>query len=135
MPVPSLRKLDAFLGDETVRFVLTGGGVALLFYVLTFGFIRMGVTPFPATLTAYAIGFATSYTIQHAWTFRGRQAHGRAFPRYLAAQLVAALVASAVARSCGRAGLPTALVALAPTLTGSALSYLLSRYWVFSLRS
>lgn len=132
--LPFRRDLGGLLRNQTVRFVITGGGAALLFYVLTYAFIRSDAPPFAGTLAAYAIAFATSYTVQHAWTFQGRQAHSSSFPRYLAAQIAAALLASTTARLCGGLGAPVALTALASTLTASALSYVLSRYWVFADR-
>lgn len=132
--LPSRRDLGGLLRNQTVRFVITGSGAAFLFYVLTYAFIRWGAPPFGGTLAAYAIAFVTSYTIQHAWTFQGRQAHSTSFPRYLAAQVAAALVASTTARVCGGFDAPVALTALASTLAGSALSYVLSRYWVFADR-
>lgn len=133
-PLPIRRDLDRLLRNQTVRFLITGSGAALLFYLLTYAFIRSGATPFGGTLAAYALAFVTSYTIQHAWTFQGRQAHARSFPRYLAAQVAAALAASTTARLFGSLGATPALTALASTLVSGVLGYILSRYWVFAER-
>ncbi len=123
------------LQRETVRFLITGSGAAALFYVLTFVLIRIGAAPFAGTLLAYAIAFLVSYSLQHSWTFRGRQAHARSFPRYLVTQLCCAVVAALVARTVALAEAAPALTALASTLSGSALGYVLSKAWVFTERT
>lgn len=120
------------LQNETIRFVIAGSSAALLFYALTFAAIRLGAPPFAGTLGAYAITFLVSYSVQQSWTFRGRQGHARALPRYLAAQVTAAVVAGVAAHAVAGTGAGPAGAALASTLTGSALSYVLSKYWVFS---
>ena len=119
------------LQNETVRFLITGGSAACLFYTGTFVLILLGAPPFGSTLGAYGVAFLVSYSVQHSWTFRGRQAHARSFPRYLAAQLCAAGVAALTARSVAHGGAMPAVTALASTLSGSALSYVLSKGWVF----
>ena len=123
------------LESETIRFVITGGSAAAFFYLLTYALIELGAPPFNGTLAAYTVALVASYSVQHAWTFRGRQTHRRSFPRYLAAQAAAALVAGTVARACGQWGAPPAAVALASTLTGSGLSFVLSKFWVFAHRT
>lgn len=120
------------LQNETIRFVIAGSSAALLFYVLTFAAIRLGAPPFAGTLGAYAVTFLVSYSIQQSWTFRGRQDHRRALPRYLVAQVTAAMVAGVLAHAIAGTGAGPAGVALASALTGSALSYVLSKHWVFS---
>ena len=122
------------LQNETVRFLITGSSAACLFYAGTFALIQLGAAPFESTLAAYGLAFVVSYSVQHSWTFRGRQAHARSFPRYLAAQLCAAGVAALTARSVAHAGAIPAVTALASTLSGSALSYMLSKGWVFAVR-
>jgi putative flippase GtrA len=128
-PVP-VRILD----QEAVRFVITGSAAALLFYLLTFAVVAVGVPPFAGTLLAYVTVLVGTYTVQHAWTFRGRQAHRRSFPRYLVAQAAAAMVASTVAHVCGLAGLPAAVLAACSTVSGSAVSFVMSKFWVFAPR-
>ena len=130
----ALSRLLEVTESETVRFILTGGGAACLFYILTFGFVRAGAPPFAGTATAYGIAFVASYTTQHAWTFKGRQAHARALPRYLAAQIVSATLAATLAHLLATRGAPTAWMALGSTAASSGLSYMLSRYWVFKGR-
>lgn len=132
----SMRQLRGshLLQNETVRFIITGSSVSGLFYLATFVLIELGAAPFGSTLAAYAVAFVVSYSVQHSWTFRGRQTHARSFPRYLAAQLCAAGVAAMTARTFAHAGAVPAVTALASTLSGSALSYILSKAWVFAVR-
>ena len=126
------QRLAGLLAHETVRFVATGATAALLFYVLTFGLLRAGAPAFAGTLVAYAVTVVSAYSVQQAWTFRGRRPHGQAFPRYLAAQIVSGLLAATLARFVASLGLPPAAIALVSALSSSAVSYLLSRYWVFA---
>ncbi len=117
----------------TLRFLVTGGGAACLFFLLSFGFVHAGLPPFVGTLLAYALAFAVSYTTQQAWTFRGERRHSEALPRYLAAQIGCALASALLARLLVRAaGLPPLPMAAITTLASGAMSYGLSRYWVFA---
>lgn len=119
----------------TLRFVITGGSAAALFFVLSFTFVRAGLPPFAGTLLAYAITLAASYTAQQAWTFRGERRHAEALPRYLAAQVGCALLSGLLARLLvNQAGLPPLPMAAVTTVTSAAASYALSRYWVFAAR-
>ena len=121
------------LMNRNVRFVIAGGGAAVLFYTATFSLLRLDVPPFPAVLSAYVVAIVVSYTVQHRWTFGGEHAHARSFPRYVAAQAASALLTSLVARALGGGfDLPPAILSGCTTLFGSALSYVLSRFWVFA---
>lgn len=120
--------------DATVvRFVITGGSAACLFFALSFGLVHAGAPPFLGTLLAYAVTFVAAYTVQQAWTFRGGRRHAEALPRYLAAQVGCALGSALLARGLVAGfGLPPLPMAAVTTLASSAASYVLSRYWVFS---
>lgn len=128
------QRINTALNDQTVRFLITGSGAALLFYTLSVVFILCGAPPFGGTVAAYAIAFVVSYTVQHRWTFGGQHRHSDSLPRYMAAQACSALVAGLVAHVATREGLPTVIVSLASTLIASVMSYGLSRYWVFASR-
>ena len=117
----------------TVRFVVTGASAAALFFLLSYAGLRAGLPPFTGTLLAYGVTVVASYTAQQAWTFRGRSRHGEAFPRYLAVQVGCALLSAALARLLVvEAGLGALPVAILTTLASSAISYGLSRFWVFA---
>ena len=122
------------LQRTSVRFLIAGGGAAVLFALLSFGALSMRMPPFLGTLAAYAITVVSSYAVQRSWTFRGRHCHGDAFPRYLAAQLAMACTTATAAQALARRGMSAAAISLCVTLAGSAGSFCLSRFWVFAPR-
>lgn len=126
-----LHTLQAALRHQTVRFVITGATAAALFAVLDWSALSLSLPPFAGTAAAYAVTVVASYTVQRAWTFRGRHRHGQAFPRYLAAQIGCACLTAAIAQVLARFGLSAAATSGCVTLIGSAASFCLSRYWVF----
>lgn len=125
------RRLNGLLGREPVRFVITGVAAAALLATLTFVALRSPLPPFAGTLLAYGITVVASYTAQQAWTFRGRHGHGRAFPRYCAAQVLCAGFTAGLAQLLVHAGFTPAATAVTTTILASAASYALSRFWVF----
>lgn len=116
-----------------VRFLIVGGGAALLFAVLAYVFARSGVPPFPASAVAYLIAFAFAYLTQRSWTFEGEQSHAIAFPRYLVLQIGCAVlsgIVSYVAVEIYDASLLT--MSIGAMLITSAVSYVVSSLWVFA---
>ncbi len=114
------------------RFLVVGVGAAVLLFGLTWLFARAGMPPFWGSAVAYAIAFAIAYTAQRNWTFGGGHAHGRALPRYFAVQAGCALTAGVVSHIAIEGfGLPPAAMAAVVTVAASAVSYLLSTFWVF----
>src|SRR4051795_10266983 len=88
------------LFDSTaIRFFVTGGGAAALFFALSVAFVTAGAPPFWGSLAAYAIAFLASYLLQRGWTFRGLHRHRHALPRYLILQLGCALSSAAAAQA------------------------------------
>jgi putative flippase GtrA len=120
------------LGRRTLRFIVSGGLSAGLYFVLAYGLLRSGVEPLNAGFTAYAISFLTGYGLQRQWTFAGRHRHQEALPRYFALQACCA-AASAVALELGHALLAASplVVSLVTTVVLGALSYVVSSRWVF----
>ena len=115
-----------------LRFLLVGGGAALLLWVLGFLLLSAGVQPFIAGCAAYAVSFCVAYLLQRGYTFAGRHAHREALPRYVAAQACAGLVAGvATALAQERLGLGHELSSAAGTIAASATSLLLTAFWVF----
>lgn len=117
------------------RFVAVGVAAALLFFLLTWLFIAAGVPPFAAGTIAYAIVFAVAYLTQRGWSFRWQHAHRQALPRYAVAQAMAALM-SGLAAQIGISGLgwPPEASALLAACAASAVSFVLSLFWVFPAR-
>ena len=123
--------MPAGLDATTLRFIVTGLSAAGLMFVLSFGFVRAGLPPFPGTLLAYAITVVVTYAVQQSWTFRGRSRHAEAFPRYAAVQVVCALCSGGAAQGLSSLGVPHLAMAALTTIASSAISYVLSRWWVF----
>lgn len=116
-----------------VRFVIVGGGAAVLMFVLSYLFRLGGIQPFAGNIAAYAIVFAVAYSAQRGWTFGGSHAHRRVLPRYLAAQLASALAAGLVGYVFTDVlGASPFWMSGAVTLTAGATSYFLSSRWVFA---
>jgi putative flippase GtrA len=118
------------------RFVAAGLGAALLLFVLTWSLAAAGLPPFAAGTIAYAVAFAAAYLVQRGWSFGGHHAHGHALPRYLIAQAKAAFTSGVTAHFA-----TTTLIwgheasALLATTAASAVSFLLSLFWVFPPRT
>ena len=118
--------------NTLARFLVAGGGTAVLFLTLCYAFAKIGAPPFLSSLAAYAIAFGVGYRLQRGWTFRARHRHAHAFPRYFALQLGCGLFSGAVSHvSVANFGMSPLAMALATTLIVGAISFVLSRYWVF----
>lgn len=113
------------------RFASVGLGAAALLFSLTWLLTRAGLPPFSAGVAAYAASLAVAYLLQRGWSFGGRHAHGRALPRYLASQALAALTSGAVAHAASAGGFDAGLASAAATVAASSISLLLALLWVF----
>jgi putative flippase GtrA len=119
--------------SRPVRFVLVGGGSALLLMTLSFAFMRLGVPPFAAGLGAYAICFVVAYQLQRNWTFRGAGRHSRTLPRYFIVQVCCALISGLLSHLLARAlAWPPALASAGMTVCVAAISYFATSLWVFA---
>lgn len=117
------------------RFIAVGGGAALLLFLLTWLLAAAGAPPFVAGTAAYATAFFAAYLTQRGWSFRWKHAHRDAFPRYVAAQTLAALISGVVAHVCMSGfGLPPEAAALLAACAASGISFLMSLFWVFPAR-
>lgn len=116
------------------RLVATGGAAALIFAACAFALRAWaGLPPFAASGAAYAIAFSFAYTTQRRWTFGGRHSHGRAFPRYLAAQIFCLLLSAALSQATSAVwGASPLVMSCTTTVAVSAVSFVLSRFWVFA---
>lgn len=116
-----------------IRFATVGVGAVLLLFVLVWFLSAAGMAPFPAAVLGYALAFVCAYTLQRNWTFGGAHDHRRAFPRYLAAQLVCAGLSGLVGHAVEvMLAAPAFWMAAAVALTAGTASYLLSSLWVFA---
>ena len=117
------------------KFIVSGGSAATALLIFSYTFAKLGAPPFLASVGAYALAFAIGYSLQRGWTFGARHSHGDAFPRYLAAQagfgLSSGLVSHVAVYDFGVSALQ---MAVATTLIVGALSFVVSRWWVFPAR-
>lgn len=118
-----------------IRFLIVGVLASILQFVLTYGFMRLGLMPALAVSVAFMVAFASAYSAHRRWTFSSvRVVHGRALPRYALTQCLSLALGACMAEICARLALPHALTAAAATLASGGLSYVLSSRWVFSGR-
>ena len=112
------------------------GGVGVLNTMvglsIIWGLMYLGVGPFKANFTGYAVGIVMSFLLNRSWTFRD-QASGWPFARYILAVAIAYganLVALGVAlRVSGQAAYMSQLVA---AIIYSGALFLLCRHLVFT---
>ena len=132
-PSRSTGWMSETIDSTVIRFVVTGGGAAALFFVLSIAFLTAGAPPFWGSLAAYAIAFLASYLVQRGWTFRGLHRHGHALPRYLILQLGCALSSAAAAQALDTLFAASVLLtSFIATGFAGVVSYVLSANWVFS---
>jgi putative flippase GtrA len=125
--VPHSGKLGTF-----GRFVVTGVFGAGLFFLLCFTLLLSGVSSAASGLLGYAGAFGATYLLQHGWSFGGASPHAQALPRYFLLQVASALLAAVLLHvAVGRFGLSHLLASLLVTFMNGALSFIVSRYWVF----
>jgi putative flippase GtrA len=127
--------LPAFVQTRLFRFLTVGVGAALLFFVLSWLLVSLGLSPFIGSVVAYAIAFVVAYSAQRGWTFGGQHDHISAMPRYLALQLGCALFSGLVSHlAVTRFGLSALAMSALTTVAAGAVSYILSSLWVFPTR-
>lgn len=122
------------MNDKLLRFVIVGGGSALLYFALMWFFrARLSFAPFAATIFAYCISFCVAYALQHRWTFRSEASHRVTLPRYALVQATCALLTALITQGVAHM-YPNAsnwLLAGLSTVLASGLSFVLSSLWVF----
>lgn len=127
--------LPAFVRRRLFRFLTVGVGAALLFFVLSWLLVSLGLSPFIGSVVAYAIAFVVAYSAQRGWTFGGQHDHVSAMPRYLALQLGCALFSGLVSHlAVTRFGLSALAMSALTTVAAGAVSYVMSSLWVFPTR-
>ena len=120
-----------------LRFLAVGGFNTALSYVLFRALLRtLGDRPSAAGLAqalSYGAGVGLSYAANRAWTFRSASAHGRALPRFLAAQLASLALSTVVVQAAvAGAGMRPTLAWVLATGVTTVANFVVQRYWVFS---
>ncbi|PWJ90462.1 putative flippase GtrA [Mesorhizobium loti] len=127
--------LPTFVQTRLFRFLTVGVGAALLFFVLSWLLVSLGLSPFIGSVVAYAIAVVVAYSAQRGWTFGGQHDHVSAMPRYLALQLGCALFSGLVSHlAVTRFGLSALAMSALTTVAAGAVSYVMSLLWVFPTR-
>ena len=116
------------------RFLVAGTTAALIFAACTYTLRAwVGLQPFAASTVAYLVAFAFAYSTQRRWTFGGQHSHGHALPRYLAAQVFCLLLSAGLSQATEAFWGASPLVMVGTTTVAvSAISFALSRFWVFA---
>lgn len=93
-----------------------------------------GLGPVYATIPAFLVALSASYLLNHRWTFEAKGRHDMHFPRYAAVALLglgANLLIMSVAVDVLRVGYVWGLAVV--IMVVPLVSFLLQRYWSFSL--
>lgn len=117
-----------------VRFIIIGVSAALIFVGTAFSLRSwMAAPPYIASSAAFVTSFAYAYPMQRSWTFSGRHGHREALPRYFAAQVSCLVISALLSQALVViwAAQPFAMAALTAVIV-SAISFVLTRFWVFS---
>jgi putative flippase GtrA len=82
-----------------IAFLAVGGGAAVIFIVLSTAILSMntGIPRWLASALCYALLVGPVYLAHHKITFRSRQRHTEALPKYLATQALAVVVSAVIA--------------------------------------
>lgn len=120
------------MGSRLPRFAISGIGAALLFLLLSYSLMVVGMSPFWATLLAYALAFLAGYTAQRNWTFGGRHPHTRSLPRYFVLQGICAIGSGLFAKTATHLfGLTPFALSIITTGAVGLISFVVSSLWVF----
>lgn len=115
-----------------IRFVLSGGLSALLFFALYFLGLRLGLAVFAAHVGSYAMAFLFGYALQRWWTFEAAHQHRVALPRYLLVQACCAFFTGTIAQVVTSTwSLDSWLISVVGTIFAGGASYIASILWVF----
>ena len=125
--------LRAAIGLRAVRFLTVGVGSALLFFVLTYALVSLGMPPFAGAAIAYAAAFVIAYSAQRSWTFGGGHEHGRTLPRYFVLQAGCALGSGLLAHvAVEKFQMSPLAMSVLTTIAAGLVSYVASSRWVFA---
>jgi putative flippase GtrA len=120
-------------GHRSLRFVVVGGSIALLYFVTCFaaGYF-LGWNAFWSSAVAYAIGLSIGYATHRKVTFRSNAEHGSALRRYFTLHVTGlVLTSSTMAAAAELSNLEPLGVSLASTALCGIISYFISSRWVF----
>lgn len=125
------RAAAGIFGRSWVRFGLVGVAATVTYAAMALIFERWGVPVLLGNALAYVTGFGVSYAGHRLWSFQSDAAHGRALPRFAAAQAIGLGLNTLIIATLMRLGLPYILAMPAAVAAVPVAIYFISKYWVF----
>lgn len=125
-----------FTFDRLVRFLMVGGVSTSIYAAGTVLLTRVGhgrLTPGEASVLAYLVGAAFSYTAHKLFTFRSDGAHAVAAPRFATSTACGLTLSYGLAEVLSHwLGLPIEVPVAIATILVPVMNYLLLSRWVFA---
>lgn len=133
--VDHAQTVSRYLSVQALRFALVGGGATVTHVAVALLLAEAGGwTPLWANFVAFCCAFSVSYRGNHGWTFEKRGAHRHHFPRFAVVALLGlALNQSIVAFVVEGLGWSYRLALALVVLMVPAVTFVLSRWWVFAM--
>ncbi|MCK8647869.1 GtrA family protein [Ralstonia insidiosa] len=117
--------------EQFARYVVIGGGATLAHYVVLFGLVQAGVSPWRASVAGSVIGATLNYFISRQAVFNSTRGHLGAILRFG----VVALLALGCNATIMAIGLALGLYYLVAQMFASAITavfnFLVHRHWTF----
>ena len=117
---------------QTIRFLITGAGIAVI-YISTFAALAYsGVSPFFTNLVAFTLSVIVQYVVQTMWTFKRPLIDGAQTVRFFTIIGVGLIYSSFVAVIVGPAlDWSPAVVGVIICVSLPIINFLSFRFWVY----
>lgn len=116
---------------QFARYVVIGGGATLTHYVVLFGLVQVGVSPWRASVAGSMIGATLNYCISRQAVFNSTRGHVGAIVRFgLVAFLALGCNATIMAIGLGL-GLYYLIAQMFASAITAIFNFLVHRYWTF----
>jgi putative flippase GtrA len=117
--------------EQFARYVVIGGGATLAHYVVLFGLVQVGVSPWRASVAGSVIGATLNYFISRQAVFNSTRGHIGAMVRFgLVAFLALGCNATIMAIGLGL-GLYYLIAQVFASALTAIFNFLVHRYWTF----
>ncbi|MEE2975870.1 MAG: GtrA family protein [Pseudomonadota bacterium] len=117
--------------EQFARYVVIGGGATLAHYVVLFGLVQAGVSPWRASVAGSAIGATLNYFISRQAVFNSTRGHIGSMVRFgLVAILALGCNATIMAIGLG-IGLYYLIAQVFASAITAVFNFLVHRYWTF----
>ena len=119
--------------SQFMRFVLVGGLATAVQYAVLIVLVRAGALgPVAASGVGYTVSAMLNYYLSHRYTFRSRQLHAVAMPRFVAVSGLGLLINQAVVgATIELAGAHYLVAQVLATGCVMAWNFILGRIWTF----